>query len=206
MNAFARVLAPLLATLSASYAFGDVRPIPGNGNGGPVVVPVPTPGHGPGYPHPGPGYPPGYPQPGSGYPPPPPGYPGGHQPYPETEIIQCQDFRGGYDFVNFQSVHGRRADYRADVSALGVYGNGLRAYISNRINDTMLVQIQTPFGLAQMTFGYLSHPYGPTAVLSLGGQYQEFRCRRSVRPQPAPRHPSYPPSPYPPAPYPFPHR
>lgn len=211
MSAPVRVLASFVATLSATHALGDIRPIPGGT--GPVVVPIPAPGHGPGrgpgYPNPNPGYPqpghgPGYPTPGNGYPPPPPGYP--PNPYPDVETFACRDIYGGYDFVNIRSTLGRRADYRVDLNALGISATNLKAFVSNRINDSMLLQIQTPYGLAQFTIGYLSHPYGPTAILSLSGSYEEFRCARSARPAPPPSNPPYPPAPYPPSPLPFPHR
>lgn len=188
MNATVRVLVPVLATLSTSQAFSDVRPVPSPGNG-PVVVPAP--GHGPGR---GPGFP--QPHPGPGYP----------QPYPEQEAFHCRELNGGYDFINITPSQQGRAEYRAEMNALGIYGTHLRAFVSNRINDSMLLQIQTPYGTAHMTIGYLNHPYGPTAVFSFGGSYEEFRCVRTTRPTPPPHRNPYPPYPYPSSPYPIPHR
>jgi hypothetical protein len=207
MNATVRVLASVIATLSAANAFADVRPVPPGHNPG-------HPGHGPGYPHPGPG--PGYPNPGPGYPSPYPGnpYPRDPRGYPNPpafESFECHDMQNGYDFFTVTPAPYSRGGYVVDINAQSITASGLEAYILSRSYDSIQFRFSSPYGNSHINVGYLNHPYGPTAVLSLGrGYYQEFKCRRMStspnRPSPIPPRP-YPPSPsYPPAPYPNPHR
>lgn len=206
MNALVRVLAPLMATLSTASAFADVRPT-GDITEGPVT-PVPAPGHGPGR---GPGYPypaPGYPHPGPGYPPPVGQPPARH---PRMISLSCRDMRGGYETLNIFGTHRARGQYVVDIDALGIHATQLPAFVSNHMNDGLLLQVQSPYGMAQIQVGYLSHPYGPTAVLSLGRAYQQFHCAHtgsSYPPPPSQPYPPtpYPPTPYPPSPFPYPHR
>lgn len=207
MSAPVRVIASVLAALSAPSAFGNVRPFPGHG--GPVVGPVPIPGHGPGYgpghgpghgpgrgPGRGPGHGPGH---GPGYPVPPPRPAPGYPP-PATETITCRPMYGGRDSIIIREIFGRRADYLVDVDALGIVGRQLKVFVQQRYNDSMLLQVHTQYGPAQLNIGYLNHPYGPTAVFSFGGSYQEFKCTRHLPP------PGSYPQPVPPSPYPFPRR
>ena len=231
MHTFVRVFVAVMATLSATNAIADVRPFPGNP--GPVSpIPgqdgdsdgdgdshhgghgYPYPGHphpGPGYPHPGPGYPqpgPGYPQPGPGYPQPGPGYP---QPSPTYESYSCRSSNGGYESIHVASAPNTRgANYIVDVNALGLNMGSLFAQTMSRGGDGMLLQFNTPYGVAQFNMAYLRHPYGPTGVLSLAGTYEQFYCKRefSLPQPPAPYPPGqpYPPSPYPPLPFPNPRR
>lgn len=200
MSASVRLLASVIATISAASALADVRPVP--------------PGHGPGYPHPGPGYP----QPGPGYPAPvpPPNHPYPRDPrgYPQPpafESFECRDMQGGYDFFTVTPAAYTRGGYVVDINAQHITASGLEAYVLNRSYDSILFRFSSPYGNSQINVGYLNHPYGPTAVLSLGGgHHQEFKCQRLSRRhpnRPAPIPPSpYPPSPYPPSPYPYPHR
>jgi hypothetical protein len=207
MSAPVRVIASVLAVLGAPSALADVRPVP-SGPRGPVVAPVPVPGHGPGYGGPGyghgpgrgpgrgpghgPGHGPGYPTP---YPGPVPGYPP-----TATETITCRPMYGGRDAIVVREIFGRRADYLVDVDALGIVGRQLKVFVQQRYNDSMLLQVQTQYGPALLNIGYLNHPYGPTAVFSFGGSYQEFKCTRHMPP------PGSYPQPMPPSPYPFPRR
>lgn len=199
MSASVRVLASMVATLSAASALADVRPIP--------------PGHGPGYPYPGPGYP----QPGPGYPapiPPPsrpyPRNPGGYPPPAAFESFECRDMNGGYDFFTVSPAVYSRSGYVVDINAQAITASGLEAYVLTRTPDSIIFRFSTQYGNSHINIGYLNHPYGPTAVLSLErGYYQEFKCkRRSSQPnRPAPIPPSpYPPGPgYPPSPIPYPY-
>lgn len=206
MNATVRVLASVIATLSAANAFADVRPVPPGHNPG-------HPGHGPGRPYPGPG--PGYPDPNPGYPSPYPGnpYPRDPRGYPNPpafESFECRDMQNGYDFFTITPAAYSRGGYVVDINAQNITASGLEAYVLSRSHDSIQFRFSSQYGNSHINVGYLNHPYGPTAVLSLGrGYYQEFKClRRSIpnRPSPVPPRP-YPPSPsYPPAPYPIPHR
>lgn len=197
MNVPVRILASVIATLSAANAFADVRPVP--------------PGHGPGYPIPGP-------HPGRGYPSPAPspGYPDPRDPrgYPRPpafESFECRDMNGGYDFFTVTPAPYSRGGYVVDINAQNITASGLEAFVLTRSYDSILFRFESPYGNSQINIGYLNHPYGPTAVLSLAdGYYQEFRCQRinnaPHRPAPIPPSP-YPPSPsYPPSPFPYPHR
>ena len=203
MNAFVRVLAPFMATLSMASAFADVRPV-GDSTEGPVT-PVPSPDRGPGrghgYPYPAPGYP--YPAPGPGYPP-----PAGQPParYPQMMSLSCREMDGGYETLNISGVNSGYAQFLVDIDALGIYATQLPAFVSNQMNDSLILQVQSPFGMTQIQVGYLSHPYGPTAVLSIGGTYQQFHCSYTGSSYPPPPSQPYPPAPYPPSPYPYPHR
>lgn len=203
MSATARLFASIIATLSAAQALADVRPIPPGHN----------PGHGPGYPYPGPGRGPGYPAPAPGYPwpVPPPGRPNPGNPPPAAfESFHCRDLNGGYDYFVVSPAPYARGGYVVDLNAQNITAAGLEAFVLSRTYDSILFRFSSPYGDSQINIGYLNHPYGPTAVLSLGGgYYQEFKCRRNAsNPRyPAPVPQPYPPGPvYPPSPVPYPHR
>ncbi len=195
MNASVRVLASLIATLSAASAFADVRPVPPGHNPG-------YPGNGPGYPYPGPSYPAPNPYPGQP--------PHRHPQPPAFESFECRDMQNGYDFFTITPGSFSRSGYVLDINAQNITASGIEVYVLQRTYDSISFRFSSPYGNSQITIGYLNHPYGPTAMLSLGGGYhQEFKCNRGRRspnrPAPIPPYP-YPPNPsYPPSPIPYPH-
>lgn len=200
MSASVRVLASVIATLSAVPAFADVRPVPPSN--GPVT---PFPGHGPGR---GPGRGPGHPYPGPSNPYPAPVPPPHNYPRPPAfEEFECRDMYNGYDFFTITQASYSRSGYVLDINAHNITASGIEIYVLNRTYDAIDFRFNSHFGNSQISIGYLNHPYGPTAMLSLGGgQYQEFKCKRlrgsPNRPAPVPPYPYPPNSPYPPSPYP----